>query len=595
MSSRFKGGSVRWHGGCEQGRGATRFWTKRFVWASSPWICAVAFAICLAGVRYAAPQRSAVAASGEHHGDVDARGQNYAGDEVCAKCHASIAQTYARTAMARASGPAMQAVIPGEFVHAASGVHYRVYTGNGKAWLAFDRPGDKTVQGTRELLYFIGSGHRGRTYLFSVDGFVFESPINWYAQKKIWDMAPAYQAAREIPFNLPAGPGCLNCHTSGAQSPTPGTVNKYAEPLFAHGGISCERCHGAGQAHITQKGPIVNPAKLPPERRDEVCMQCHLEGNAAVEQPDRRISDFHPGENLFDYIHYYVYADYGAESQRAVSQFEALAQSVCKRKSGDAMSCMSCHDPHSSPSAAERVAYYRGKCLSCHGAAFGAKHHAEQPDCTQCHMPRTVSADVAHTEATDHRILRVAAMPLEGVQARGEAKLVRFPAERPQTENVRDLALAWQSLEKEGNGQAAKEAERYLKIAAAENPDDAAVLSGLGFIELRRGNAEEARKLYERVLAADPVLVDAASNLGVIEAGAGHMERAAVLWEDAFARAPGRSAIGMNLARFFCAAGQADKARSYVTRVMEFNPDLGEAKEFLRRLNGDAASCGSAH
>ena len=143
----------------------------------------------------------------------------FVGSETCRLCHETIYETYSKTAMANASGPATQELIAGEFEHAPSRVHYRVFAKDGKAWFTFDRPGDATVHGTRQLLYYIGSGHRGRSYLFDVDGFVFESPINWYAQKRMWDMAPAYQSAHEIPMNLPALPGCLSCHTSNARKP----------------------------------------------------------------------------------------------------------------------------------------------------------------------------------------------------------------------------------------------------------------------------------------------------------------------------------------------------------------------------------------
>ncbi|MGA8273158.1 MAG: multiheme c-type cytochrome, partial [Candidatus Sulfotelmatobacter sp.] len=177
--------------------------------------------------------------------------------------------------MARASGPAIDALIPAEFTHKESGVHYRIYSEKGMAWLSFDRPRDPDVQGKRELLYYIGSGRRGRSYLFETDGFLFESPVNWYANKKIWDMAPAYQSALEIPLNLPAYPSCLNCHVSDMQAPAKDTDNRYPHPPFLHTGVSCERCHGPGVAHATGGG-IVNPAKLSPARRDEVCMQCHL-------------------------------------------------------------------------------------------------------------------------------------------------------------------------------------------------------------------------------------------------------------------------------------------------------------------------------
>ena len=321
--------------------------------------------------------------------------EGYVGMEACSGCHSGIYASYQKTAMARASGPAIQGLISGEFVHAASGVHYRVYADKGAAWLAYERPGDPSVHGTRELLYFIGSGRRGRTYLFSDDGFVFESPINWYAQRRVWDMAPAYQSVRQIPMNLPAEASCLSCHTSNMQTPEMGTENRYKLPLFAHPGITCERCHGPGAAHISTNAAMLNPLKLPARRREAICMQCHLEGSIAIQRPGKHLYDFKPGDDLSNYVSYFELARDGSQDVGAFSQFEALAQSVCKRKSGDAMSCMSCHDPHFSPSSEEKVSFYRSKCLACHGAAFGAKHHRDNPNCAQCHMPAISSAQFA--------------------------------------------------------------------------------------------------------------------------------------------------------------------------------------------------------
>ena len=79
-------------------------------------------------------------------------------------------------------------------------------------------------------------------------------------------------------------------------------------------------------------GTIVNPAKLSPERRDAVCMQCHLEGKVAIERPGRHAYEFQPGESLSDYIRYYVPAGDQAGGLGGVSQVEAMAQSVCKKK-----------------------------------------------------------------------------------------------------------------------------------------------------------------------------------------------------------------------------------------------------------------------
>jgi hypothetical protein len=123
----------------------------------------------------------------------------------------------------------------------------------------------------------------------------------------------------------------LSCHTSDAQAPEVGTENKYGTPLFAHGGITCERCHGGNLSHgLKARAPvkggkkvspaaapdrpgIVNPSKLTPARRDAVCMQCHLEGNAAIEQPGRHLYEFRPGDDLSDFVRYYVLSGDGKE------------------------------------------------------------------------------------------------------------------------------------------------------------------------------------------------------------------------------------------------------------------------------------------
>ncbi len=496
--------------------------------------------------------------------------------------------------MAHASGPAIDNFTPADFVHQKSGVHFRIYADDRKAWLSFERPNDSSVRGKRQLLYAIGSGRRGRSYLFATDGFLFESPVNWYTNRHVWDMAPAYGDASQIPMNLPAFTSCLHCHFSGMQPPIQGTENRYPIPPFSYDGVSCERCHGPGAAH-TKGAAIVNPTKLDPERRDAICMQCHLEGNAAIERSGRHIYDFQPGQQLSDYISYFVFADDQHSHLGAVSQFEALAQSVCKKKSGAAMSCTNCHDPHYEPSAVERVSYYRQKCLACHSAKLGATHHANQPDCTVCHMPSSMSKDVAHTEVTDHRILRRPLISPQLLQAvNGESPLphlVRFPDSQKTDEDVRDLALAWQSLVNGGMTAAAPEAEQLLHSAIEKSPDDPALLSALGFYAQKKGDLDHARELYAKALAADPTLIDAATNLGVIEANHGRLSEALKLWQDAFARAPSQSRIGMNIARAFCGAGQTNRARDYILRVLEFNPDLPEAKNLLRNLNESPAKC----
>jgi Flp pilus assembly protein TadD len=515
----------------------------------------------------------------------------YVGNEACAKCHAEIFKSYMQSAMAHASGPATENLIAGEFTHKRSGVHYAIYSEAGRVWLSFERPGDPLLRGKRELLYYIGEGRRGRTYLFAVDGFVFESPVNWYADRKMWDMAPAYGDATEAPLNLPALTSCLNCHVSGMHAPAEGTENKYSPPIFLYSGVTCERCHGPGAAHL-RGGPIVNPAKLAAKLRDQVCMQCHLEGNAAIERAGKHIYEYRPGANLSEYVRYFVLTGNVPQGLRATSQFEALAQSVCKRKSGDAMSCTSCHDPHQTVPAEQRIAFYRAKCIACHREAFAAKHHRGQPDCTSCHMPASLSSDVAHTEVTDHRILRLAGAASAAQQYSGELpELVAFPpADAPQRDE-RELALAWQSIVDSGMTMGQPQAEQLLHEAGVQSPDDPALLSALSYAAQKRGDDNQARTLYNKALQQDRNSIDAATNLGVIDAKQGRIEEAIQLWQDTFERAPFRSEIGMNLVRVYCQTEKLDLARSTVVRVLQFNPDLAPAKAVITSLDGNPPRC----
>jgi hypothetical protein len=166
------------------------------------------------------------------------------GNEACAGCHAEIFQSYSNTVMARASGPAADGLIAGKFDDGISDVHYRVYREDGKVWMSYERKGKDPLQGQRELRYYIGSGVKGRTYIFSIDKFFFEAPINWYSQEHRWNMTPAYVGVKEVPLNLPLFPSCLVCHTSALQPPITGTENEFSGEPFLHNGITCERCHG---------------------------------------------------------------------------------------------------------------------------------------------------------------------------------------------------------------------------------------------------------------------------------------------------------------------------------------------------------------
>jgi Flp pilus assembly protein TadD len=209
-------------------------------------------------------------------------------------------------------------------------------------------------------------------------------------------------------------------------------------------------------------------------------------------------------------------------------------------------------------------------------------------------MPTLPNQAVAHTQSTDHRILRYShgfESPAAALGPQRAPQLTPFPASDKWLATTRDLALAWESLAQRNVEGASHEAERYLRKAVKEQPGDARLLVAMGFIEQKHGHYKEAREFYERALKIDPLATDAATNLGTLEARAGHPNRAVELWQGAFERMPHRSAIGMDLALAFCGAGHGEEARRYVRRVLEFNPDDASAKRLLEHLNEDPPKC----
>jgi predicted CXXCH cytochrome family protein len=516
-------------------------------------------------------------------------------DAVCAQCHKAIYDRYEATPMARASGTAAEGFLPADFTHEASGIHYKVTEDGGRVWLEYERPeatASRELAGRVELKYFIGSGLRGRTYLFDREGYWFEAPINWYGKKRVWDMAPNFLAAREMPLTLPVDPGCLHCHASEVAESLPDARNHYAGEPFGAVGITCASCHGDGGAHVASGGKarMMDLDALEPVRRDSICLNCHLEGQAAVIRAGKRLAEFKPGDDLFDYAVFFVRKNENGSGGRATSQWEALLKSRCKQVSGDRMTCTTCHDPHGAPGPEERVAFYRAKCLQCHSAnQFAERHHPENPDCAECHMARIPSNDIAHEQVTDHwirkrvssvRLLRTTSGPLVTVGG--------------VTADDRDTGLAYAQMATLGDETAGRQALALLIRAEKEQngaAGDAELHAELGFLEQMDGNAAGATAEYKLALEADQYESLAAGDLAVLDAEAHDYGDAVGLWRRVFEDDPAQLAAGMDLAMVECAAGEIEQAKATVARLQEFAPDDGKVRALAARLRDGGGSC----
>src|SRR5256885_915224 len=113
-------------------------------------------------------------------------------------------------------------------------------------------------------------------------------------------------------------------------------------------GISCEKCHGDGSAHVryqvshpteTSGRYILNPARFSRDRKVDTCALCH----AGERDPKVPPFSYRPGDKLDDY--FAPPANAAATADVHGNQVALLQRTKCFRSS-PGMSCSPCHDVH---------------------------------------------------------------------------------------------------------------------------------------------------------------------------------------------------------------------------------------------------------
>jgi predicted CXXCH cytochrome family protein len=476
----------------------------------------------------------------------------YVAEKDCAGCHVKEATSFAQHPMgrslapvARKEGPPDGARESGAFQ--ALGLQFRIDCEGGRVrhrQIRADAAGRPVAEQAWDVHYVIGSGSRGYSYLSDCDGYVFQTPISWYSQKRVWNLSPGFGASEMT--GRAVVPACLFCHANRANA-VEGSLNRYAEPVFDGHAIGCQRCHGPGELHVAGPGAgpdgidptIVNPGKLAPDLREAVCEQCHLQGATRALVRGRGLYDFRPGLPFAEFIAVFVRAADSGAGQKAIGQVEQMYESRCFQGRGGPgrLGCISCHDPHVAVGPAERVKHYRDRCLKCHGQPDG---QAGRPDlrlkgcslpaaerlqrsaadsCIDCHMPRYGAADIPHTAATDHRILRKGTPSAPGPSAAGRGQpsadepqfpLVSFYRGRKgvaDEEDDRCRGLAVVRLAIGGDAVAARVARHaatVLESALRRDPDDVIAGEALGYALSVQGRSAEGMAAFQNVLAKAP-------------------------------------------------------------------------------------------
>jgi hypothetical protein len=224
------------------------------------------------------------------------------------------------------------------------------------------------------LEWAFGAGAQAITPVGRHGGRFFEHRISWYrnaghaartlGHPAIPSVAPAQ--ALGIPQSPETITRCFQCHATAVKA---GPDLSEMQP-----GITCERCHGPGAAHV-EKPSNRNIVKLSNRSAREsvrFCAECH--------RLDGELND--PASIRFQPV--------------------GLTASRCFQ-AGESLSCITCHDPHSD--VAHDTSFYTARCLGCH--ATGGKPveqcgRTARQDCLPCHMRK--ESPFPFLTFTDHRI-----------------------------------------------------------------------------------------------------------------------------------------------------------------------------------------------
>jgi Tfp pilus assembly protein PilF len=550
-------------------------------------------------------------------------GVEYLGDESCKKCHSSIYAQFKQTGMGRSvSSPSAEDLRdlskPVKIVNKKLNRTYSIYVRDGKIIheeSETDAKGRPVFSETHEIAYSVGAGDVGKSYLVAKGDALFVSPISYYARISGWDLSPGYGEGIFHGFTRRVVDLCVDCHT-GWPLLVPGSRNRFQQPPFRFLTVGCERCHGPGAVHVEQRTQdailgssfegsidhsIVNPRKLPPEIRDDVCAQCHLAGDARVLQPGKDYLDFRPGTPLGDVVAIFsVPQSIKGNHFVALDQFEQLKLSRCWTASDGRLGCISCHNPHVQLHGDQAANFFRDRCLSCHATsscrAPQAQRQATSPpdNCTQCHMPKQPTENIGHSSITDHRILRVPSEIPAALQTNASPPLdliydTKPPVAGETPANLRSLALAYAQVATRFP-ELGEKGLALLEQAAAVLPADAEVQAAYGNVlrVARPRDQQRASEALQKAIDAGSKSAEVRTQLARLRLQQGQVTAAIELYKQSIQMDPYFTPAYLDLAQVYSMLRDQKSVLGILDDVLKVDPGNDAARQ--ERLKAEAMS-----
>jgi predicted CXXCH cytochrome family protein len=326
----------------------------------------------------------------------------YLGSGACKDCHAEIYQRWKQTRMANVvvdPKARPEVIIPD-----------------------LAKP-DPLLTFTRDDIALTYGSRWKQRYFKRVGDDYFVLPAQWDVSHKMWrpyfvKNGTDWWTAHYPPdnFQRPTGPLCDGCHSVNYD-----TANK----TVTEWNVGCERCHGPGSEHVANphRPAIVNPARLGYVEANDVCIQCHSQGQPLSNPIQGRYFDWPVGyragmplakfwkleEHRLGDTTFTHFADGSAHKNRM--QGNDFVQSLMYTRG---VACFSCHDAHGTKNDGMLWKPTTTMCLDCHGpnAAVGPRaasieaHTHHQPgspgsECVACHMPK-IAQTIADVNVRSH-------------------------------------------------------------------------------------------------------------------------------------------------------------------------------------------------
>jgi len=549
--------------------------------------------------------------------DSSANGNSeYAPPITCAGCHRAIWETYRLTGMGRSfSRPTGANTLPNgtaSYYHAPSDSYFTMTQRGGKYFQRRHQRGPdgrETNVMEKSVDFIIGSGNHARTYLHRTPrNTLIELPLGWYADKGgHWAMNPGYDRPDHEGFRRKVTYDCMFCHNGYPKIPAgheqPFAEAVYLDPLPA--GIDCQRCHGPGKKHADIAGSgnatpdairqaIVNPARLSARRREEICIQCHLETTSfplpnSLLRYDRGPFDFRPGQPLSNDWLFFDHAPGAGRDDKfeLVNAVYRIRRSQCFLQSKGAMECTTCHNPHDVPRGERAIKHYDAACRKCHGEAFTraveAGKHTRAAGCANCHMPKRRTEDVVHSLATDHLIQRhkpagdLLAERAErheiGDRAyRGEVVLY-YPADLPPSPTRELYSALAQVIDRSNLEKGVPRLAGTIQRFPFARPE---FYFQLGEAYRNSGKPAEAITAYREAIRRNPQLVAAHESLGAALRHEGQLDEAVATMRRAAQLAPNKPAVWHELGLAYHAQGKVAEAAETIRKAIAMDADLPE-------------------